>query len=113
MKGAKGVAMRVLVGRQDGAPNFAMREFQVEPGGQTPHHQHNYEHQVLILQGQGQVKDGDAAIARPITAGDVLYIPANELHQFVNTSDELLKFVCLVPSKFDCGDGSCQPTPGT
>ena len=38
MPGAERVQMRLMVGREDGAPNFAMRIFDVEPGGQTPHH---------------------------------------------------------------------------
>ena len=113
MPGAKGVTMRLMVGRTDGAPNFAMRQFHVEAGGHTPLHQHNYEHQVLILSGHGQLAHGPAdGDAQAVEAGDVVYIAANDLHQFRNDTGEPLRFMCLVPTQFDCG-GQCQPTPGS
>jgi len=31
--GVKGVKMAVMCGREHGAPNFSLRQFQVEPGG--------------------------------------------------------------------------------
>ncbi len=112
--GAKGVTMRLMVGRDDGAPNFAMRQFEVQPGGHTPHHQHNYEHEVLILGGHGEVTGGvTGQDVRPIAAGDVVYMPANELHQFRNTGDEPLRFMCMVPTRFDCGADGERPTPGS
>ena len=113
MPGASGVTMRLMVGRDDGAPNFAMRLFEVKPGGHTPHHKHNYEHEVMIVQGRADVACGpDGQDTRQADAGDVLYIPANQPHQFRNTSDAPLKFMCLVPTEFDCG-GKCEPTPGS
>ncbi len=60
MEGVKDVSMRLMVGRADGAPNFAMRCFTVAPGGHTPRHQHDYEHEVFILQGHARVEhDGE------------------------------------------------------
>jgi quercetin dioxygenase-like cupin family protein len=107
MDGVKGVTMRLMVGRSDGAPNFAMRHFTVEPGGHTPHHSHNYEHEVYVVDGAGTVeKDGGH---HEISSGDVLFMPPNAVHQFVNTGDMPLKFLCLVPVTFDCG----KPTPGS
>ena len=111
MPGAEKVQMRLMVGREDGAPTFAMRIFDVEPGGQTPHHQHNYEHEIMVLEGQGVALSGDTP--HPVAAGDVLFVPANELHQFQNTGDCTFRFMCLVPTQFDCGDGACQSTPGS
>lgn len=110
MPGAQGVAMKLMVGREHGAPTFAMRMFEVAPGGHTPLHEHNYEHEVLILEGVAAL--GGAGEGRTVEAGDVLYVPANETHQFRNAGDGPLKFVCLVPTAFDCG-GQAQPTPGS
>lgn len=111
MPGADRVQMRLLVGRADGAPTFSMRVFDVEPGGQTPHHQHNYEHEIMVLDGCGVAMSGDTPNA--VTAGDVLFVPANEVHQFRNTGDDTFRFMCIVPTQFDCGNGSCEPTPGS
>ncbi len=114
LPGAAGVTMRVVVGREDGAPTFAMRHFELAPSGCTPRHQHNYEHEVIILEGEGVVVDGaQQEKDRPVRSGDVLLIPANEIHQFRNTGPRPLKFMCLVPTHFDCGNGACQPTPGS
>jgi quercetin dioxygenase-like cupin family protein len=107
MDGVKGVTMRMMVGRSDGAPNFALRHFTVEPGGHTPHHRHNYEHEVYIVEGAGQVEKDGAMHA--IRAGDVLFMPPNAVHQFVNNADKPLTFLCMVPVTFDCG----KPTPGS
>lgn len=117
MPGAQGVTMKLMVGRDDGAPNFAMRLFTVEPGGQTPKHAHNYEHEVMIVAGQAQVYDQTADEERPAAAGDVLYIPANQTHQFRNTSNAPLQFMCLVPTSYDCSADPAAPelaaTPGS
>ncbi|MEX0777730.1 MAG: cupin domain-containing protein [Phycisphaeraceae bacterium] len=114
MPGAAGVCMRLMIGRQDGAPNFSMRMFEVNPGGHTPLHQHNYEHEVLVIEGSGQVVSGiGGSTIRPVQAGHVVFVPANEMHQFRNTGAAPFKFMCLVPATFDCGNGACQPTPGS
>ena len=54
MDGVEGVSMRVLLGREHGMPNFSMRHFVVEPNGHTPHHSHDYEHQVVVMAGEGE-----------------------------------------------------------
>ncbi len=105
--GAKGVSLRVLVGSADGAPTFAMRHFTVASGGHTPRHSHNYEHEVFILQGSGRLEQDGKGQA--LKSGDALFVPPNATHQFINTGAVPLKFLCLVPTSFDCG----TPTPGS
>ncbi len=100
MEGAKGVRVRWVIGNQDGAPNFAMRHFVIEPGGHTPAHSHPYEHEVFILEGEGEVLDGDTY--RPIKAGDVVFVAPNEFHQFRNTGTAPLRFLCLIPIQQRC-----------
>jgi len=96
MPGADKVRMQLLCGPGDGCPNFAMRRFLIAPGGRTPLHQHDYEHEVLILAGAGVVFGNGKE--QPLQTGDVLYVPANEPHQFRNTSATPLEFICLVPA---------------
>jgi quercetin dioxygenase-like cupin family protein len=100
MEGAQGVRMRMLVGPEHNAPNFHMRQFEVAPGGNTPHHHHDYEHEVFVLGGKGIVRTeaGD----KQLEAGTVVYMPPNEKHQFVNQGDEALSFLCLIPAPKDC-----------
>ena len=107
MVGAAGVTMRLMVGRADGAPNYAMRHFTVEPGGQTPRHSHDYEHEIYVVEGAGRIEqDGEFS---ELKAGDVIYVKSNVTHQFVNSGRAPFKFLCLVPVTFDCG----RPTPGS
>ncbi|HOW19880.1 MAG TPA: cupin domain-containing protein [Phycisphaerae bacterium] len=100
MEGAIGARMRVLIGPADGANIFHMRHFEIEPGGCTPHHEHNYEHEILVWRGSGTAKTpaGD----RPFKAGDVIFVPPNERHQFCNTSEETCEFICLIPAPCQC-----------
>ncbi len=98
MEGASGCQVRSLVGEADGAPNFAMRLFEVAPDGHTPRHSHPYEHEMYVLEGNGVVCEGD--VEHPLTAGDVMYIAPNEVHQFRNTGSAPFKFLCLVPNSY-------------
>ena len=98
----EGARKRVVFGQKEGAPTFAMRIFDVPPGGGSSDHAHDFEHEVLILQGTGVLKGawGDA----PFTVGSALFIPPNEQHQLRNTGKDTLRFVCMVPLS---GEDSC------
>ncbi len=73
-----------------------MREFEVAPGGHTPKHFHDYEHEVYVLAGSGVVIDDDRE--RPLRAGDVVFVAPNDVHQFRNTGSEPMRFLCLIPN---------------
>ncbi len=109
MPGVQGAKMAVMIGREHGAPHFSLRQFEVANGGHTPRHSHDYEHEVFVVSGRGTILLGGEE--RPIGAGDVIYVPADEEHQFRATGTqpgEELRFLCLVPGTRNCGD----PTPG-
>lgn len=96
MEGAAGCQVQVLIGKDDHAPNFVMRQFEVEPGGHTPKHFHDYEHEIYVVSGRGVVVDGDEQ--RPLAPGDVVFVTPDDVHQFRNTGDVPLKFLCLIPN---------------
>ena len=95
VEGAAGVKIRWLITKDVGAENFAMRLFEVESGGFKPLHSHPWEHEVFILKGQGLVVGG--AEERVFREGDVVLVPSNEIHQFRNTSEHAVKFLCMIP----------------
>jgi quercetin dioxygenase-like cupin family protein len=95
MDGALHVKVRWLITKEMGANNFAMRLFEVETEGHSPLHKHAWEHEVFILEGNGTLSDGEEAM--PFKAGDVVFVPPNEMHQFVNAGKKLLRFLCLIP----------------
>ena len=94
--GASRVKIRWLITQDMGAKNFAMRLFEVEPGGYSPLHTHPWEHEVFILKGEGIVFDGEKTTS--FKADDVVFIPGEERHQFKNTGKKQLKFLCLIPN---------------
>jgi quercetin dioxygenase-like cupin family protein len=96
MEGAQGCQVRWLVDEVQGAPNFAMRQFEVAPGGYTPKHSHPYEHEVFVLEGQGVVLEGE--VEHSLKAGDFVLVAPNEIHQFLNKGAQPLKFLCMVPN---------------
>ena len=93
--GASKLRIRWLVTKEIGAKNFAMRLFEMAPDGYSPLHTHPWEHEVFILEGGGVVFDGEKAT--PFKAGDVVFIPPDEQHQFKNVGKKTLKFICLIP----------------
>jgi quercetin dioxygenase-like cupin family protein len=94
---AKGVAARVLIGKDDGANNFCMRVFDISPEGNTAKHSHDWEHEMFVHSGKGEIYGNGQW--NPVEPGNVLFIPSNEEHQIKNSGNESLIIVCLVPSK--------------
>ena len=95
MEGAKDVTIQWLLRRSHGVPNFEMRRFTVKKDGHTPYHQHDFEHEIYVLSGHGMMKYGDEE--QEIHPEDVIYVPANDWHQFRNAGDADFVFMCLVP----------------
>ena len=91
----KGVSKRVLIGPKDGAHGFAMRYFEVQPGGNSAFEHHPEIHQVYVLRGRGRVLLG--AKWHDIAEGDVIYIEPEEQHQLQAAPDASLGFICVAP----------------
>jgi quercetin dioxygenase-like cupin family protein len=94
-EGASKLKVRWLITKEMGAPNFAMRLFEMEPKGHSPLHSHPWEHEAFILEGEGLVVSEQGE--KQFKAGDVVFILPNEKHQFKNNGEKTLKFLCLVP----------------
>ena len=97
MAGAENVTIRWLLGKDSPAPNFYLRLFEVMPGGHSPYHSHASEHEIFILEGRGRINARGKAF--PVSAGSFALVESNEEHQFENTGDTALKFLCLVPKE--------------
>ncbi len=92
----EGITMRWLIAEKEGAPNFAMRVVELQPGVVfTPHH-HPYEHEIYVLEGEGVVTnpEGDVGAMRP---GGFVLVPPDEIHGYRNTGAQPLKFICVIP----------------
>ena len=88
---------QVLIGPDEGASNFHLRYFRVGPGGHTSLDRHAHDHGVYVLHGRARVRLGEEE--ELVGAGDVLYIPGDEIHQFQTEGDETFGFLCVVAAR--------------
>ena len=89
-----GVALRTVITAEE-APRFSMRVFEVEIGGSTPFHTHEWEHEVYVLSGHGVVRGAEGE--RELAADDAVLVAPGEEHCFTNTGDEVFRFICCIP----------------
>jgi quercetin dioxygenase-like cupin family protein len=101
VEGATKTTIRVLLGPEIGAPNFTMRLFEIAPGGSTPSHSHDFEHEIFILSGNGVCVQPYKET--PIGPEDAIFMPGGEEHCFRNTGDDTLRIICLIPASSQCG----------
>jgi quercetin dioxygenase-like cupin family protein len=86
-----------LIGESDGAQNFFMRRIVIEPGGYSPKHSHNYEHESYVVSGKGQVLVDQKWIS--FDKDSVIFIPELIEHQFVNVGTDQLILISVIPKK--------------
>ena len=96
---AEGLRKGVLLGDDQGTPNFDMRRFVLEPGARVPQHTNEVEHEQFVVEGTYVVGiDGET---HTVSAGDSLLIPAGVDHWYRNDTDTRGSFLCVVPKGDD------------
>ena len=91
-----GILKHVLIGPNDGAPNFIIRYFQVPVGESSFLHQHPHEHGIVILNGKAKAQINESYYdLEPLSA---LFIQGGDLHQLTNIGDYPLGFICVIPA---------------
>jgi quercetin dioxygenase-like cupin family protein len=93
-----GVSRQVLIG-PDEAPNFALRRFVIQPGGEMPRHTNTVEHEQYVLRGRAKIGIGDEVIT--VAEDDVVYIPAGVPHFYKTEGVDPFEFLCVVPNAVD------------
>ena len=99
VEAAEGLSKGVLLDESDGAPNFAMRRFELAPGAEVPRHTNAVEHEQYVLSGEYVVGIGDEE--HTVSAGDALLVPAGVEHWYRNEGDDPGAFLCAVPNGDD------------
>jgi quercetin dioxygenase-like cupin family protein len=90
--------IRWLIAAKEGAPHFAMRVIEVKHKGEKiPLHHHDYEHEIFIIEGQGNVLSPGGA--SPVAYGNFAYVAPNEEHGFENTGEAPFRFICVIPKR--------------
>lgn len=105
-----GVERHTIVGSRkehpsEPGPALELRYFELQPGAVSRLEKHEHQHYVIVRRGLGYAVLGTNVTE--IAAGDVVFVDALELHQFVNRSQEPFGFFCVVDA---CRDFSQQPT---
>ena len=97
---ARGARMAVLIGPEQGAPNFNTRRFLLAPGARIPAHRHpTIEHEQVMIRGEMVLGMGDEV--RTVRAGDAMYLPAGCAHWYENRTAEEVEFLCVIPNTKD------------
>jgi quercetin dioxygenase-like cupin family protein len=81
----------------DGATTESLRMIEIQVGGNSPQHSHPYEHENFVVEGKGRLLIGDTWY--DLSQGDVAFVPADVLHQYVNAGNTPFKFLCGIPVK--------------
>jgi quercetin dioxygenase-like cupin family protein len=99
LKGARATRIQVLVGPDDGAPNFVMRRILMdEVGSGMPAHTNAVEHEQYVLRGRARV--GISGQQYEVGADDTVFIPAGAPHYY-DVIEAPFEFLCVVPNTPD------------
>src|SRR5947209_19273214 len=79
-----------FVGEKDGAP-FSAYIVTAKPGQGPPLHIHPYVEVAFTIEGCASITVGDET--REVKSGDIVVIPANTPHRFVNSGEIILRQV--------------------
>ena len=91
----EGITIRWVIGQPEEAPNFVMRVIEFAPGAVFARHQHPYEHEIFVLEGEGVAEEPEGEV--PMRPGVALYVPPDESHGYRNTGTGVLRFICVIP----------------
>lgn len=86
---------RPLISKDDGAPHYTMRIFEIEEGGFIRDHQHPWEHELFVIEGEGEIRIGDKVYR--VKPGDAIFIPENVVHSYRNVGKGVWRFICVIP----------------
>ncbi len=90
----------------NGYPEYGLRYFTIQPGGEIPIHNHFYHQTMYILSGkfecyQYDIETEKAAETKVTTSGDFVYIPSMEAHGMKNIGDEPATFLCCIANVYE------------
>lgn len=94
---SQGASIRWLIGQREQAENFALRYFELEPGGHSIREQHAHDHGIIAVRGRAVIHMGDEQF--DFAPMDVAYVPGNEWHQIINAGDDVFGFFCIIPAR--------------
>ena len=105
----KGTTIRWLSRHGDngtGSPEYGLRFFTIQPGGEIPVHNHFYHQTMYILSGKFECYQYDLETEETVETvvtgpGDFIYLPSLEPHGMKNISDQPGTFLCCIANIYD------------
>ena len=94
LKGKGRATVRWLLGEPEGAPNFEMRYFSLSGDIATEWHNHEWEHQVFVISGQGKFRSAEKEVE--LEPGSAVLVAPGEQHHFICAGKQF-DFICVVP----------------
>ena len=110
MRDVKGTSIRWLSKYGDdgtGWPEYGLRFFTIQPGGEIPIHNHFYIQTMYILSGQFECwqfdMETEEIVQKKVTGpGDFIYVPSTEPHGMRNLSEtEPATFLCCICNVYE------------
>lgn len=92
---AGGLRRANLIDAADGAPNFELRKYVVDPGVKVGKHRNAIEHEQYVLEGTYTIGIGEEEYR--ISAGHSVFIPAGTVHWYCNETNAPATYLCVVP----------------
>jgi len=104
----KGTSIRWLSRCGDdgtGYPEYGLRYFTIQPGGEIPVHNHFYHQTMYILSGEFECyqydMESETAVKTVVTGpGDFIYVPSLEPHGMKNVGPEPGAFLCCIANVY-------------
>lgn len=98
VEAGRATELQVLVGPEEGAPNFVLRRFIMAAGGGIPMHTNEVEHEQYVLRGRARITIGGQV--HEVGPDTTLYIPAGTPHSY-DVVEGPFEFLCVVPNTPD------------
>ena len=71
-----------------------MRIFELDPGKESPFHQHDNEHETYVLAGNGELETPEGVAELKVVS--VIFFPVQENHRFRNTGKDVMRFIDVI-----------------
>ena len=78
-------------------PALSVGTYRIVAGGTDDQRPHGEDEIYVVQAGRARLVAGDASVA--VGPGSVVYVPAGEVHRFVDISEELEVLVVFVPAE--------------
>lgn len=78
---------------------FALRYFEIEPDGYSSLEKHAHVHLVVVIRGRGRALVGERVVE--LKPFDILYVPPNTPHRWMNPYSEPFGFLCPADAERD------------